>query len=66
MTAKKKYQPLEAMVYPRFEGIRTFMRLPYVTDLDGVDFAIAACLTTATESRLMKFPAFHTKKQQTQ
>jgi agmatinase len=28
------------MVYPRFEGIRTFMRLPHVTDLEGVDFAI--------------------------
>jgi agmatinase len=29
------------MVYPRFSGIRTFMRLPHVTDLAGVDFAIA-------------------------
>jgi agmatinase len=28
------------MVYPRFSGIRTFMRLPYITDLEGVDFAI--------------------------
>jgi agmatinase len=28
------------MVYPRFEGVRTFMRLPHVTDLRGVDFAI--------------------------
>ena len=34
------YKPLDAMVYPRFEGIRTFMRLPYVTDLTGIDFAI--------------------------
>jgi agmatinase len=34
------YQPLDAMVYPRFSGIRTFMRLPHVTDLSGVDFAI--------------------------
>ena len=36
----KKYEPLNAMEYPRFEGIRTFMRLPYVTDLTDVDFAI--------------------------
>ena len=36
----KKYEPLNAMEYPRFEGIRTFMRLPHVTDLTGVDFAL--------------------------
>ena len=36
----KKYEPLNAMEYKRFEGIRTFMRLPYVTDLTDVDFAI--------------------------
>src|SRR5215510_9681171 len=40
MLAKKQYRPLDAMVSPRFVGIRTFMRLPYVTDLSGVDFAI--------------------------
>ena len=34
------YRPVDAMIYPRYSGIRTFMRLPYVTDLDGVDFAI--------------------------
>lgn len=34
------YQPLDAMVYPRYSGVRTFMRLPQVTDLTGVDFAI--------------------------
>jgi agmatinase len=28
------------MIYPRFSGIRTFMRLPHVTSLEGVDFAI--------------------------
>ncbi len=37
--APKRYAPADAMVYPRFEGIRTFMRLPHVTDLDGVDVA---------------------------
>ncbi len=41
MSKKNKYQPLDAMVYPRFSGIRTFMRLPHVTDLAGVDFAVA-------------------------
>ena len=36
----KKYEPLNAMEYPRFEGIRTFMHLPHVTDLTDVDFAL--------------------------
>ena len=35
-----RYRPTDAMVYPRFEGIRTFMRLPFVTDLEGVDLAV--------------------------
>src|SRR5205809_6413706 len=30
---------MDAQVIPRFAGIRTFMRLPHVTDLDGVDAA---------------------------
>src|SRR2546427_1200202 len=33
------YRPMDAQVIPRFAGIRTFMRLPHVTDLDGVDAA---------------------------
>lgn len=37
----KGYGPIDAMEYPRFSGIRTFMRLPYMQDLAGVDFAIA-------------------------
>lgn len=36
----KKYGPVDAMKYPRFSGIRTFMRLPHVQDLADVDFAI--------------------------
>jgi agmatinase len=36
----KKYGPIDAMEYPRFSGIRTFMRLPHRTDLADVDFAI--------------------------
>ena len=39
-TPSNHYRPLDAMVYPRFSGIRTFMRLPHVTELHGVDFAI--------------------------
>lgn len=41
MTNKTAYRPLDAMVYPRFSGIRTFMRLPHVTDLNEADIAIA-------------------------
>lgn len=42
MSIGTHYQPLDAIVYPRYSGIRTFMRLPHVTDLSGVDFAIVA------------------------
>lgn len=38
--SRPPYRPLDAMVYPRFEGVRTFMRLPHVTDLEGVDLAV--------------------------
>jgi agmatinase len=34
------YRPIDARVYPRFAGVRTFMRLPHVTDLAGVDAAV--------------------------
>ena len=34
----KGYGPIDAMEYPRFSGIRTFMRLPQVQDLAGVRF----------------------------
>lgn len=36
----KGYGPVDAMEFPRFSGIRTFMRLPHVRELDGVDFAV--------------------------
>jgi len=36
----KSYGPVNAMEFPRFSGIRTFMRLPHVRDLAGVDFAV--------------------------
>ena len=40
MNQKPPYKPVDAMQFPRYSGIRTFMRLPHVTDLDGVDFVV--------------------------
>ncbi|MBM3127489.1 MAG: agmatinase [Chloroflexi bacterium] len=40
MPKSKYFQPVDPKIYPRFEGIRTFMRLPFQTDLAEVDFAI--------------------------
>jgi agmatinase len=42
----RKYQlphptPVDALVYPRFSGISTFMRLPHVTQPEELDIAIA-------------------------
>jgi agmatinase len=37
--AQPPYRPLDAQVIPRFAGVRTFMRAPHVTDLEGVDAA---------------------------
>lgn len=37
---RRLYRPVNSPTAPRYSGIRTFMRLPYVTDLEGVDFAI--------------------------
>ena len=34
------YRPADAQVIPRFAGVRTFMRSPYVTELEGVDAAV--------------------------
>ena len=35
-----RYRPLSGLESPRFTGISTFMRLPTVQDLAGVDVAI--------------------------
>ncbi len=35
-----RYGPADSFESPRFCGVRTFMRLPYVTDLDEVDVAV--------------------------
>jgi agmatinase len=34
------YRPVDALLIPRFAGIRTYMRAPHVTDLTGVDAAV--------------------------
>jgi len=33
------FRPIDAQLIPRFAGIRTFMRLPHVTDLDTIEVA---------------------------
>jgi agmatinase len=35
-----RYEPADSFVTPRFSGVRTFMRLPNVQDLDNADAAI--------------------------
>jgi agmatinase len=46
------YRPADAFRNPRFSGVRTYMRLPYVTDLDGVDVAVLGLpFDTATSFR---------------
>jgi agmatinase len=39
------HRPADSSKTPRFTGPRTFMRLPHVTDLDGVDAAICGIPT---------------------
>ena len=39
-SAAPRYRPVDAMRAPRFTGIGTFMRLPHVTALEGVDAAV--------------------------
>jgi agmatinase len=46
------HRPVDAMVMPRFAGIRTFMRAPHTTDLGGVDAAVYGIpFDTATSYR---------------
>jgi agmatinase len=46
------YRPLDAQVIPRFAGIRTYMRAPYVTELAGVDALVYGIpFDTATSYR---------------
>src|SRR3712207_3622337 len=39
------HRPADSSKTPRFTGPRTFMRLPHVTDLDGVDVAVCGIPT---------------------
>jgi agmatinase len=46
------YGPPDASQAPRYTGVRTFARCPYVTELDDVDFAVVgAPFDTATSRR---------------
>ena len=46
------YGPPDASLAPRYTGIRTFARCPYVTDLEGVDVAVFGVpFDTATSFR---------------
>jgi agmatinase len=48
----RRFKPLDAQVVPRFAGVRTFMRAPHVTDLEGVDAAVFGIpFDTATSYR---------------
>jgi agmatinase len=48
----RSYRPIDARIVPRFAGVRTFMRLPHVTELDGVDAAaVGIPFDTATSYR---------------
>jgi agmatinase len=40
-----RYGPPDAFEMPRFSGPRTFMRLPYIRELDGVDVAVVGIPT---------------------
>ena len=44
------HRPADSSKTPRFTGPRTFMRLPHVTDLDGVDVAVAGIPTDSAVS----------------
>jgi agmatinase len=47
-----RYTPVDAFRSPRFAGVRTYMRLPHVTDLAGVDVAVLGLpFDTATSFR---------------
>ena len=46
------FRPLDAQVIPRFAGIRTFMRVPHVTDLADLDAVVVGIpFDTATSFR---------------
>ena len=36
----KKYEPVDPKKFPRFAGIKTFMRLPHIRTTENIDFAV--------------------------
>jgi agmatinase len=50
--AVERPRPIDAKIFPRFAGVRTFMRLPHALDLHGIDVAaIGIPFDTATSFR---------------
>ncbi len=50
--AAPRYSPADASLAPRYTGIKTFARCPYVTDLEDVDVAVVGVpFDTATSYR---------------
>jgi hypothetical protein len=41
-----RYEPANSFETPRFSGVRTFMRLPNVQDLENADVAIVGARST--------------------
>jgi agmatinase len=46
----EKYKPANPLVSPRFSGIKTFMRLPHITTVKDIDFAIVGVPSDAGAS----------------
>jgi agmatinase len=47
-----RHRPVDSRIYPRFAGVRTFMRLPHLRDLEGLDAAaVGIPFDTATSFR---------------
>jgi agmatinase len=45
-----RYGPPNALEVPRYSGVRTFMRVPHVRELDGVDVAVVGIPTDSAVS----------------
>ena len=47
---EEKYRPADPLISPRFSGIKTFMRLPHIKTVKGIDFAIVGVPSDAGAS----------------
>jgi agmatinase len=45
-----KFRPVDSLISPRFSGIKTFMRLPHIKTVEGIDFAIVGVPSDAGAS----------------